>query len=159
MAARFTIKLDPKGVDFLTGVLPNVNEAMKLGIHSGMKEAGFLIFKTLTHGIEYQKKEGKFYIRKGVRKQASAPGQYAGIVTGRYLRSADFSVGADNSLEYGFSPILAFKDANKARWLELGTKNMKPRPALALATKARQADTFNILARSGKKFFEKLGTP
>jgi len=149
---RFTIKLDAKGQDFIIGVLPKVESAMKRGIRDGMKQAGFLIFKTLTAGIERGPKTGRFYTRKGRRKQASAPGEYAGIVTGDYLRSAKFFVGGDNSLEYGFTD-------RKATWLELGTKKMKPRPALALATKARQSDTFDILARSGKKFFEKLGTP
>lgn len=152
MAAKFTIKLDPKGVDFFTGVLPNLDEAMKRGIRAGMQQAGFLIVKTLRDGIQRQKKTGRFYTRRGKRRQASAPGQYAGIVTGDYLRSADFKVGADDSLEYGFTD-------RKATWLELGTKNMKPRPALALATEARQADTFDILARSGKMFIERLGKP
>ncbi len=153
MAEKFKIKLDRKGNDFFTGVLPNLESAMERGINAGMKEAGFLIVKTLRDGIQRGPKTGRVYKRKGKRpRRASAPGEYAGIVTGDYLRSADFTVGSDNALEYGF------KD-RKATWLELGTKNMEPRPALALATEARQTDTFNILARSGKQFIEKLGTP
>ncbi len=150
--AKFTIQLKPQGKSFFTGVLPNLESALKRGIRAGMQEAGFLIVKTLKDGIQRGPKTGQFYIRKGRRKQASAPGEYAGIVTGDYLRSADFRVGADDSLEYGFND-------KKATWLELGTKNMKPRPALALATEERQSDTFDILARSGKKFIERLGTP
>ncbi len=75
------------------------------------------------------------------------------------MNSANFEVGSDDSLVYGFSPILARKNPNLATWLELGTKNMKPRPALALATEERQSDTFDILARSGKKFIAQLGKP
>ena len=152
MAELFRIKLDARGQDFFTGVLPNLDEAMKKGIRSGMQQAGFLIVKTLRDGIQRGPKTGRFYRRKGRLKQASAPGEYAGIVTGAYLRSADFNVGATNELEYGF------KD-KKATWLELGTKKMKPRPALALATEARQSDTFDILQREGRKFFERLGRP
>lgn len=147
---RFTIKLDRKGQDFFTGVLPNLEPAMRKGIRSGMQQAGFLIVKTLRDGIQRGPKTGRFYTRKGRRKQASAPGEYAGIITGDYLRSADFNVGADNSLVYGFTDP-------KATLLELGTKNMKPRPALANATSARQSDTFDILAKAGQKSFEQLG--
>jgi len=151
MAEVFRIKLDPKGNDFFTGVLPNLESAMDRGINAGMKEAGFLMVKTLRDGIQRQPKTGRLYKRKGGRtKRASAPGQYAGIVTGDYLRSADFDVGGNNTLEYGFSD-------KKATWLELGTKNMEPRPALALATEARQGDTFDILARSGIQVIERMG--
>lgn len=145
----FRIQLNPQGKKFATGVIPNIKSAMRRGIHAGMQEAGFLIAKTLRDGIQRQQKLGRIYMVRGRFKQASAPGQYAGIVTGDYLNSVDFNVGADNSLVYGF------KD-RKATLLELGTKNLKPRPALALATEERQSDTFNILARSGKKLIEQL---
>lgn len=144
----FRIKLNPEGKDFLHGVLPNVDRAMKKGIRIGMYQAGELLVKTLRDGIQREQKTGKFYKVKGRFKQASAPGQYAGIVTGAYLKSVDFMVGGNDELEYGF------KD-RKATSLELGTRNMQPRPALALATEARQSDTFEILERSGRKFLVK----
>lgn len=153
MADDFKIQLASSGQDFFTGVLPNLENAMKRGIRAGMYQAGFLIVKTLKDGIERGPKTGKFYKRKGSRrKQASAPGEYAGIVTSDYLKSAGFEVGSGNELVYGFTDP-------KATWLEEGTKKMKPRPALANATQARESDTFDILAKNGRKFLGRTGTP
>lgn len=149
MAADFKIVLTPRGKDFLHGVVPDIPNALQRGLRAGMFQAGSLIKKTLQDGIQREKKIGRLYKRKGRgSKRASAPGQYAGIVTGDYLRSAKFTVGSDNQLQYGFTD-------RKATWLEEGTRDtlgnfrMKPRPALANATASRESDTFNILAQHG----------
>lgn len=146
----FSIQLLPGANKYFTGVLPKLNKAMERGLSAGLHQAGFLIVKTLKDGIQRQKKLGRVYKRKGKNKRASAPGQYAGIVTRDYIKSANFEVGNAAELTYGFTD-------RKATWLEEGTKRMKPRPALALATSERESDTFNILAKNGIKVIEQLG--
>ncbi len=64
MAGDFRIQLNPQGKKFATGVIPNIESAMRRGIHAGMQEAGFLIVKTLRDGIQNQQKLGRIYKRR-----------------------------------------------------------------------------------------------
>jgi hypothetical protein len=146
----FRIKLDSKGQDFFTGVLPNVERALQRGINQGLHQAGFNLVKTGRDGIQRGPKTGRDYIRRGRRKRASAPGQYAGIVTGDYLNAMRFDVHGASEMEFGNTDF-------KAEWLELGTVNMAPRPALTLSVEAREKDTLQVLRQAGFNVLVKLG--
>ncbi|MEE9159927.1 MAG: hypothetical protein V3U60_16270 [Gammaproteobacteria bacterium] len=156
MSKDFKIKLDAKGQDFFTGVLPNVERAMKRGINQGLHQAGFNLVKTAKDGIQRGPKTGRVYTRKGRKKRASAPGEYAGIVTGDYLAAMSFEVHGASEMEFGNQDF-------KATYLELGTRNkdggvrMAPRPALTLSVEVRQKDTLEVLRTAGIREVEKLG--
>ena len=142
MSGDFRIKLDARGQDFFTGVLPNVEAALQRGINQGLHQAGFNLVKTAKDGIQRGPKTGRFYTRRGQRKQASAEGEYPGIVTGDYLNAMSFEVFGSFEMEFGNTDF-------KAEWLELGTEkekgSMEPRPALTLAVEVREADTISVL--------------
>ncbi len=149
MSGDFRIKLDARGKDFFTGVLPNVEVAMKRGINQGLHQAGFNLVKTAKDGIQRGPKTGRVYARRGRRKRASAPGQYAGIVTGDYLNAMAFEVHGSSEMVFGNSDF-------KATFLELGTSLMEPRPALTLSVDAREKDTLQVLRTAGFSALERL---
>ena len=142
MSGDFKIKLDRRGQDFFTGVLPNVERAMQRGINQGLHQAGFNLFKTAKDGIQRGPKTGRVYTRRGRRKRASAPGEYPAILSGDYLNAMTFEVYGAFEMEFGNTDF-------KAEWLELGTEkeigSMEPRPALTLAVEAREKDTISVL--------------
>lgn len=149
MSRDFDIKLDSKGQDFFTGVLPNVEPAMQRGINQGLHQAGFNLTKTAKDGIQRGPKTGRVYARRGRRKRASAPGEYAGIVTGDYLNAMAFEVHGASEMVFGNADF-------KAAFLELGTSRMEPRPALTLSVDAREKDTLQVLRQSGFSAVERL---
>lgn len=149
MSADFSIKLARKGQDFFTGVLPNIERALQRGINDGLHQAGFNLVKTAKDGIQRGPKTGRVYTRRGRRKRASAPGEYAGIVTGDYLNGMIFEVHGSSEMEFGNTDP-------KAAFLELGTANLEPRPALALTVEAREKDTLEVLRRAGFSAVERL---
>lgn len=149
MSRDFRIKLDSKGQDFFTGVLPNVERALQRGINQGLHQAGFNLVKTARDGIQRGPKTGRTYTRRGRRKRASAPGEYAGIVTGDYLNAMIFEVHGSSEMGFGNTDL-------KATFLELGTVNMAPRPALTLSVDAREKDTLEVLRMAGFNAVERL---
>lgn len=149
MSGHFRIKLDARGQDFFTGVLPNVEAALQRGINQGLHQAGFNLVKTAKDGIQRGPKTGRVYTRRGRRKRASAPGEYPGIVTGDYLNAMIFEVHGSSEMEFGDTDF-------KATFLELGTVNLAPRPALTLSVDAREKDTLEVLRMSGFNALERL---
>ena len=149
MSGDFRIKLDSKGQDFFTGVLPNVERALQRGINQGLHQAGFNLVKTAKDGIQRGPKTGRVYSRRGRRKRASAAGEYPGIVTGDYLNAMIFEVHGSSEMEFGDTDF-------KATFLELGTANIEPRPALTLSVDAREKDTLQVLRTAGFSALEQL---
>ena len=149
MSGDFRIKLDSKGHDFFTGVLPNVERALRSGINQGLHQAGFNLVKTAKDGIQRGPKTGRIYNRRGRRKRASAPGQYPGIVTGDVLNAMRFDVHGASEMEFGNTDF-------KATFLELGTAKMAPRPALTLSVDAREKATLQVLRMAGFHALERL---
>lgn len=156
MAKAFDIKLTRKGKDFYHGVMPKIPEAIKRGINAASHQVGEKLLKTVRDGIERQQKTGKIYKRKGRKaKRASAPGQYAGIVSGGYLKSWDFDVRGASQLIFGTKRPTIPEELPTS--LEEGTSKIKPRPGLQLAVNARQKDTIVIYRRTGAQFQTRLG--
>jgi len=149
MSGDFRIKLDSRGQDFFTGVLPNVPAALQRGINQGLHQAGFNLVKTARDGIQRGPKTGRVYTRRGRRKRASAPAEYPGIVMGAYLNAMIFEVHGSSEMEFGNQDL-------KASFLELGTVNMKPRPGLTLSVDAREKDTLQVLRTAGFSALERL---
>lgn len=149
MSSDFIIKLDARGQDFYTGVLPNIERALQRGINQGLHQAGFNLVKTARDGIQRGPKTGRVYSRRGRRKRASAPGQYAGIVTGDYLNAMSFEVHGASEMVFGNTDF-------KATFLELGTASLAPRPALTLSVDAREKDTLIVLRTAGFSVVERL---
>lgn len=70
-------------------------------------------------------KNGRLYRIAGRRRRhrASAPGEAPANLTGRLRRGVDFRVKGNDQMEFGDTEL-------HGRFLELGTKRMKPRPHL-----------------------------
>lgn len=86
-------------------------------------------------------KNGRVAQRKGQRGlyQASAPGQFAGIVSGRMLRTLDWKAESSSFfLRVGFEVLYA-------RFLELGTARLAKRPSLERARIRTEGETFNYV--------------
>lgn len=129
-------------------------EQFQNGVRVGLLQAGQDMTRYAMTGIERGEKTGIQYklVGKGKNKrisklpigyrgrvhQASAPGEFPAILTADYKTSIGFSVQNASQLEFGSTD-------KKAEWLEKGTKNMEPRPALSRAFFERQKNVFNYL--------------
>jgi len=120
-----------KGHDFhrFEIAITSLSSNTQRGIRNGWRKIGQELKEELI--AETRKpKTGKLYRIKGKSHRASAPGETAARITGRYGRSASY-IPRQDELEFGVS-------SPYGGYLEYGTKHMEPRPGLQNAIKAKQ---------------------
>lgn len=101
---------------------PEFAARARAGAFVGVIRAIGLVDQEAMRLIMRTAKTGKVYRRRGVEHQASAPGEAPASDTGRLVASKTIEPDQTN-----LRALLVFR-TDYARALELGTKNMEPRP-------------------------------
>lgn len=115
------------------------------GIKNALHEIGSENVFQLRRFIHLPPKSGRLYFFRGRIHRASAPGESPANMTGRLSRTTDYKV------RMGGSPQVEFGDtAFYGEYLELGTRNMDPRPHVIRTVKKKERDNYNSLERSVK---------
>ncbi len=95
---------------------------IRLGANRGVLIGAYAVQTRGTELIQNPPKTGRIYARRGIRHQASAPGEAPATDTGRLAgSSAVFPDQANLSARINWS-------TDYAKALELGTQKMEPRP-------------------------------
>lgn len=99
-----------------------VERRIRLGAWRGVLIGAYSVQERGTELLQNPPKSGRIYQRRGVRHQASAPGEAPASDTGRLAGSSDVLPDQPNlSARVNWS-------ASHARPLELGTQSIEPRP-------------------------------
>lgn len=141
------------------GRIENLEKLTKQGVRRGMFRAGQALKSEANRAILKDAKTGVVYMRRtrsGRRRrhQASAPGETHANMTGTLRRSLSFQLKGTKDIEFGYG-VSSGKEAPKyAKFVEFGTRNMKPRPTLKNALNKEQgnlAQHFNNEIRAAIK--------
>lgn len=118
---------------------------------TAIRRAFYMIGKDLkstANRLLLEPKHGKVYkIKRGgrlIRHRASAPGEAPANLSGDLRRSLDFNVVGADRLEFGYREKFQGKTSQRGtfygKFLELGTRKMKPRPGLLISIRKNQAN-------------------
>lgn len=119
---------------------------------TGIRQAFYAIGKDLkadaNKSILETPKHGKLYkvqrLSRSMRHRASAAGEAPANLTGSLRRSLDYNVIGADRLEFGYREKFEGKTGKQGsfygKYLELGTRKMKPRPALLLSIKKNEGN-------------------
>lgn len=97
-----------------------------------LNEIGSKVSNKMANFIFRPPKTGRFYVYKGRRYQASAPGESPANRTGRLAGSGGYRVRS-------YFDVTIFETAPYAKYLEYGTPKMLPRPHLSRAVNTTRA--------------------
>lgn len=120
-------------------------------VEKGLFAVGKVLLEELSRSFLKETKTGRVYRYKGRRYRASAPGQAPANVSGTLRKSAGFEVQTGSQIAFGYRD-----SQNYGRNLELGTKRVKPRPALKNAMIAKINTNRDIIKEAVDKVFGKL---
>jgi hypothetical protein len=127
--------------------LGNHDRRFTRGIREALHDIGQLHVEEIQRLLNTGPKTGRIYKRPGrPDHRASAPGQAPATDTGDLSKSVDYEARADQ-LEVG-------DRESYGRWLEDGTKRMKPRPHVGVAANNIAGDAVVLL---GRRVVERLG--
>ena len=109
---------------------------IRVGAEKGMVDATELVREEMIRLIRDPPKSGKIYRRRGVRHQASAPGEAPANWTGHLVASisTDYNF-AENNLIGNINV-----SAKYAGYLEFGTRKMMPRPFAQRAVDSKRVE-------------------
>ncbi len=118
--------------------IKGINNMTKSGITTAFYNIGKDLRIDAKKEIKKKNKTGRLYIvnRQGriVLHRASAPGEYPANLSGGLAASISTNVVGSNRLEFGSRNIIAktgkAKQINYGKFLERGTRKIKPRPFL-----------------------------
>lgn len=106
----------------------------KVALKNALNGIGSEVVNLTSRYIHNGPKTGRVYNFRGSEHQASAPGESPASRTGRLARSGDYEVRNHQEMTVGLSE-------DYAKYLEDGTRRMKPRPSLGRAVRAKARDT------------------
>ena len=143
--------------------ISQLSERNARGIRQAFYKLGKDLRKTASDLILEKPKHGRLYrIRRGklIRKhRASAAGEAPANLSGRLRRSLDFNVVGSERMEFGYRQASAEKGSGDGvfygKFLERGTRNMKPRPALFLAIKRNERNAIEHFETELKENFNR----
>lgn len=95
-------------------------------------------------------KTGRIYVRRGVKHQASAPGEPPASDTGRLVQAREIRLDADQH-----RAVLAFHTIY-AWWLETGTEKMEPRPFARRALLEKGNEALTVIGTELANEFRKV---
>ena len=121
--------------------IDNTTNKTRNGLRAALTEIGRENVKHTKNLIKKGPKTGRVYRIKGRVHKASAPGEAPASRSGKLLRSVRARVYGWERMEFGDS-------APHGKYLELGTRNMEPRPHLKTTVDERSGDNFIILNES-----------
>lgn len=126
-------------------------------VQQGIRLGFYYLGRELRDGVRSQiksgPKTGRLYRVKdrSRRIRASAPGEAPANRTGKLRRSVGFLVRGHQELEFGY-----LDDVDYGIFVEVGTKNMKPRPALRKQVDKSEKSADQHFHREIKKALNKL---
>lgn len=133
----FKIEGAPHNIEVMLRI-KNIAKMTKKGVRKAFYNIGKDLRKDTRKEIKKKNKTGRLYIinRAGriVLHRASAPGQYPANLSGGLAQSISYNTVGSDRLEFGSRNIISKKGKAKqieyGKWLERGTKKIKPRPFL-----------------------------
>jgi len=141
-----SLSLEAKSEKILRSLSMHGKRAKK-GAMKGFWYAGKDIQKTIQERIKDKSaKTGRFYLYKGRRHQASAPGEYPANRSGTLRKSIGFEVKTSESLIVGSRGNIKYPT-----FLELGTKKMSKRSYLDRTVKEKAIQVLNTVGREIEK--------
>lgn len=141
---RNSVKVTWRNVDSLTGKLHALPARVRSGVLKGLQAISLLLQNRARRGLQSGPKSGRIYKRRSVTHQASAPGEFPATDTGFLVRSVVGEVVKD-TLEAVLSAGVLY-----AKWLELGTRFMRPRPFLVPTLEEVSKQAPEILSKAVK---------
>ena len=112
------------------------------GAIKGLEAISLLLQNRARRGIQKGPKTGRLYRRRAIPHRASAPGEFPATDTGFLVTSVIAHVDME-SLEAVLSSGILY-----AKWLELGTRKMSPRPFLVPTLKSVSKDAPRLLKKT-----------
>ena len=103
-----------------------VEEKIKKDVTAELSVIGASTTKEIKNDMR-KPKSGRFYVYRKRAHRASAPGESPAVMSGRLIGSVGYKANFFNRLEVGAGS----NDIIYAKFLEKGTKRMRPRPYLA----------------------------
>jgi hypothetical protein len=147
-----TLKIIPSSKNKkILNVISNFSESSRAGMRHGLFEMGSLFREKLRADMLKPKSGNVYFIRRGKRGRryrhvASAPGESPAVISGDLRDSVDFLVHSSSEMEFGYKNSVDY-----GKYLEDGTKNIKPRPGLNNIITAYQIRALNKLAEEINK--------
>lgn len=148
----FSVRMTRESIN-ITNKMARMHDHAHDGVRKAFYYVGKALEKTTKEGIKRPPKTGRYYIFKGRRIRASAPGEYPRNRTGDLRKSVGFIVQGSERLIFGSGKIGQRKGQkllNYAEWLELGTPGlqMKPRPFLIASIRTNHQKTEQLLGQT-----------
>ena len=138
-----TVKTTKKTMSALTS-LGDHGPMHKKSIRKSFHEIGEIVGRENKRLITTGKKTGRIYNVQGRSHVASAPGEPPASITGALYKSYEYRVASWNTMRVG-------EGADYAKFLELGTRFMKPRQHLILAINNKSGDAVRIFYTYAKR--------
>lgn len=138
-----SVKVDKRSERVLLDI-GNAPRKIKRQLKPALNEIGALVGRENKRLITSGKRSGRVYNIAGRTHVASAFGEAPANITGRLHKSYDYRVSSWHTMKVG-------EGADYAKFLEDGTKFMKPRQHVILAINNTSGDAVNILYRYGKR--------
>lgn len=131
--------------DKIFGKLEGTEKLIKKGIRQGMFRTGHGLITAANQAILHETKTGRIYIRKDRagrkrRHRSSASGQSHANFTGKLRRSLSFQLRGVSEIEFGYGVSSGKEAPDYARFVEIGTFRMRPRPSIKNALDSEQGN-------------------
>lgn len=124
--------------------------ALRKEVAGLMEGAAETVRDDVRNQIRNEPKTGRWYTRRGIRYQASAPGQAPAYATGALFKT----IGIKKSS--GTKPNARLIADGVYRLMELGTRLMRPRPAFVPAFKRNAKAIIDKVERKSRDVFKKV---
>lgn len=135
--------------------IENIGEATRRGIRQGFFAYGADLKRTASRQILEKPKGGRTYrVRRGKTRRrhvASAPGESPANLSGDYRKSIGFKIKGSSQMIFGAGSA----KVPYAKFLEKGTRRMKPRPGLGNAVRATERNARRHFANNIRRFVKK----
>lgn len=144
--------IEPYGVSkFVIAKTNRMPQDFQIALRKSLYKIGKKLHKDAFKSFTDKPKHGRVYlIRKNgklKKHKSSAPGEAPAKITGKSRDTLGFNVQGYMRLEFGYRT----SDLEYPKWLELGTKIMKPRPALKLAIDKNEKEIINYFTQEINK--------
>ncbi len=135
--------------------IKNLSKLTKKGVQKAFIRVGKDLKKDVVDSIKYDKKTGRTYLIKVngalIRHRASAPLETPANLTGSLVNSIGYEVsGSSYSMTY-------FADTGYSKFLEDGTKKMRPRTYLLKTINKNERNTIRHFEQEIRMHIKKTG--